>query len=243
MLAGLDSTSGRLRCIYGSRSTELCDAENVLLYNVGLSTFSRLTSKALIFERSFNVPPCPVPLAGPSEHHHLYVVDSDDQFVSWSVSAVTASFGGKVPQRVDKVADWWWSARASIRDATGDDEEAKRFGLRIRLGRSSRRLIGLLKPMVDGIVAAFHIDPAPSEVAVIRLAAHLEMTPAAIAGALEQAPSPLGQRRLLWPYRDGVQWNPADELCVACHVDIDHRLPPDSYEGELLHVSERQTAT
>jgi hypothetical protein len=30
--------------------------------------------------------------------------------------------------------------------------------------------------------------------------------------------SPLGPRRLVWPFRNGVQWNPADDKCVAGEI-------------------------
>ena len=241
-LAGLDASSGRLRCNYGSRAAELCDAENVLLYNVGTSTFSRVASKAVMFERSYDFPACPVRLAGPAEHYHLYVADCDVRFLSWRVTVPAASFGGQITRRVDKVADWWWSMRSSIQGVAGSDLTGERFGLRIRLGPSSRAVINLVKPMLDGIVAAFHRDPAPDALAVSRLAAYLATSPEAVKANLNPSYAPLGQRRLLWPYRDGVQWNPADELCVACHVEVDDRLPPRSFKGDLLQVS-AQSAT
>jgi hypothetical protein len=236
-LAALDASSGRLRCNYASRSAELCDAENVLLYNVGTSTFSRVATKAVMFERSYDVPACPVRLAGLAEHHHLYVADCDGRFLSWRVTAPAASFGGQTTGRFDKVADWWWSMRSSIQRVAGSDLTEEPFGLRIRLAPTPRALIMLLKPMLDGIVAAFHRDPLPDAVAVSRLAAYLATNPEAVKSNLDPSYAPLGQRRLLWPFRDGVQWNPADELCVACHVEVDDRLPPSSFEGDLLQVS------
>jgi len=241
-LARLDATGGRLRCNYGSRSAELCDAENVLLYNVGVSTFSRLGSKGVTFERSYDLPACPVPLAGRAEHHCLYVADCDGSFVSWRVTALAASFGGQAPKRADKVAGWWWSTRSSIRDVAGSDLAGERFGLRVRLGPTSRGLIGLLKPMLDGIVAALHRNTGPDALAVSRVAAYLAVSPEAVEVNLDPSHAPLGERRLLWPFQDGVQWNPADELCVACHVEVDERLPAGSFEGELLTVSAQSSS-
>jgi hypothetical protein len=242
-LARLDATTGRLRCSYRSRSAELCDAENVLLYNVGVSTFTRLGRRAVIFERSYELPVCPAQLAGRAEHHCLYVADCDGSFVSWRVTAPAASFGGQAPKRADKVADWWWPTRLSIRNVVGSDLAGQRFGLHIRMGPTSRSLIGLLKPMLDGIVAALHRDPTPDALAVSRVAAHLAVSSEAVDVNLDPSHAPLGQRRLLWPYRDGVQWNPADEMCVACHVELDERLPPGSFEGELLAVSAQSSTS
>lgn len=236
-LTRLDASSGRLRCTYGSQSTELCDAENILLYNVGVSAFSRVASKAVMFERSNDVPACPVPLSGPAEHHHLYVVDPDGRFACWRETGVAASFGGQTPKRTDKASDWWWAMGSALREVDGSDLSGEPFGLRIRLGPSSRGLVGILKAMVDGIVASFQLDPSPDELAVNRLAAYLGASPEDVIANLNPSFAPLGPRRLLWPYRDGVQWNPADELCVACQVEVDDRVNPGTFEGDLLCLS------
>src|SRR4051794_40572491 len=71
-LAGLESESARLWCVYSSASTDFCDAENVLLYNVGMSSFGRLMERGVTFERAHLVPPCPMPLSGPELHHVRY---------------------------------------------------------------------------------------------------------------------------------------------------------------------------
>ena len=236
-LSRLDASTGRLHCIYGSRSAELCDAENILLYNVGVSAFSAVAREAVTFERSFDLPACPVPLAGPAEHYHLYAADCEGLFLSWRAAACVASFGGRVPTRTEKVADWWWSMHSSLMEAADTSLVGQPFGLRIRLGTTSRSLMGLLKPLVDGVVAGFHQDTAPDAVVVSRLAQHLATSPEAVKAKLSPAHPLLGQRRLVWPYRDGVQWNPADELCVACRVELDRHLSPGSFEGELLRVS------
>src|SRR5436190_11598556 len=47
-----DDASGSVRAVYASLSTDFCDAENVLLYNVGPSRFARLATRRLTFERS-----------------------------------------------------------------------------------------------------------------------------------------------------------------------------------------------
>ena len=48
--------------------------------------------------------------------------------------------------------------------------------------------------------------------------------------------SPLGARIIVRPYRENVQWNPADDRCVACAVLMDDQLEPNMIEGELLAV-------
>ena len=88
--------------------------------------------------------------------------------------------------------------------------------------------------MLDGVIAAFHGDPVPDPVAVDRLAAHLVQSCEAVQASLLAEVPPLGYRRLLWAYRNGVQWNPADDLCVACSVEIDDELAPNTFESDLV---------
>jgi len=45
--------------IYASDSRDLCDAENVLLYNVGPANFAAAARVGLRFERSYDVPDAP----------------------------------------------------------------------------------------------------------------------------------------------------------------------------------------
>src|SRR4051794_28802165 len=73
-LDGLDA-SGSLRAVYSTSSADFCDAENVLLYNVGPSRFTRLASRRLTFERASTIPACPAALSGPPLHHHAYSTD------------------------------------------------------------------------------------------------------------------------------------------------------------------------
>jgi hypothetical protein len=233
----MDAGIGRLHCVYSSRSTAFCDTENVLLYNVGISSFARLAVVGVLFERSYEPPSIPAELSGPAEHHHLYVVGAAGGFISWRVDSVVASFRRRTPDRLDKASDWWWSTRSSSAMISGGDLSGERFGLRVRLGPMSRAMIGILKPMLDGIIAAFHSDASPDSVAVDRLAAHLGQRRDAIDSHLNSEESLLGPRRLIWAFRNGLQWNPADDLCVACSVELDERLAPNTFEGDVLKLS------
>jgi hypothetical protein len=51
----------------------------------------------------------------------------------------------------------------------------------------------------------------------------------------------LGRQRLLWRWRNGVQWNPADDLCVAAEVVIDPGIESEawSHSGEIFEALAR----
>lgn len=73
-IGGLDPTRGRVLVgQFTSADTRPVDVENVLLYNLGLSTFSHLRPDALLISRSFARPrPPPEGDVGTPVHHHRY---------------------------------------------------------------------------------------------------------------------------------------------------------------------------
>ena len=239
-LAGLAVGAGPLRCVYSSPSTDFCDAENVLLYNVGMSSFVRLTERGVTFERSFVVPPSPVRLSGPPLHHHAYSTNAQAAFLHWQVDGEVASWEGAIPHRLDKAADWWWSTRSGSRTMTDVDLTSQRYGLRLRLGGMRRSTGSVLKPMLDGVIAAFHRDASLEDETIRRLAGQLHQTQDGVRVQLAAADAPLGTRVLLRPFRDGLQWNPADDLCVACTVEVAEPSPA-MVKGQLLRLSPMTT--
>lgn len=96
---------------------------------------------------------------------------------------------------------------------------------------------GILEPLVDGVVSALHAHDGSE---VTDLAARLALLgPDAreISGLLlDTSRSILGTRRLLWRWREGVQWNPADDRVVTCELLVEHG------DGRLL-TGDLHTAT
>jgi hypothetical protein len=98
-----------LDCVYTSAVADFVDAENVLIYNVGPSTFSAAARNGLRLQRSFTASPAsPLRLAPPGELHHLAyrfrkVGDSFDQ---WDTGAPVASWRAVWPKSVDVTALW-----------------------------------------------------------------------------------------------------------------------------------------
>ena len=98
------------------------------------------------------------------------------------------------------------------------------FGLDLVLearGSVHLNLAVIAKPLVDGVVAAFHTHDDPAS--MVQVAGHVA---AELGAPVDEVRSLLGQnrtailgpRRLLWPWRDQVQWNPADDLCAAFRI-------------------------
>lgn len=91
--------------------------------------------------------------------------------------------------------------------------------------------------MLDGLIAALHRDDSPAPEAVHRLARHLGRDEDQVRERLTLGEAALGRRVLVRPYRDGLQWNPADDFCVACSIDNDGPSAPAVLQGQLLAVA------
>lgn len=231
-LARLEPT-GVLHAEYHSAVRSTCDVENVLFYNVGMSHFRRLASQGLVFERAFT--------AGPNVHGHphryRYETGASTEFRQWILDDGIASWVTSMPARGgDKPTPWWRAVRTSLRSHGTLRSEGEPFALVVRVGSGSRSLSSVLKPMFDGAIAALHADGAPDLVAVDRVADSLTCLPSEVIEMLRLPVAPLGDRRLVRRYRDGVQWNPADDRCVAGSLVIDDALPPNGFAGAACRV-------
>ena len=85
-----------LEAVYSSDSTDFCDAENVVFYNVGAGAYSHLVRTGLRFERWQTRPPtCPVQLD--ATHYHGYrLVEAESESSFWSVGEAAASWSFQV---------------------------------------------------------------------------------------------------------------------------------------------------
>ncbi len=105
-------------------------------------------------------------------------------------------------------------------------------------------LASLIKPIIDGVVSAFHMYRGPE---IGRISQWLEVepgqTPDAIANLLQQPEQAvLGERRLLYSFRNGFKWNPADDLCLAAELFLHTHAGKDwQLSGELFEIEYKET--
>ncbi len=81
-------------------------------------------------------------------------------------------------------------------------------------------MLGMVKVLVDGVISALHThDGTQLELLAERLGERLSVPAHHLAGLLTgDLAAVLGARRLLWPFRNFVQWNPADDGIVRLRV-------------------------
>lgn len=235
-----------LRAKYTSAVHDLVDLENVLLYNVGTYAFQRLATDGLVLERSFD--PCEQPDPRQSSgflHHHRYRASAEPAtWEDWVIDRDLASFGPTrlpVDEALRRPERTWMAVKSGPLQIHGSARPGTALGLELQLEGPPTDLTALIKPLIDGVIAAFHRHRpgAPGDVAPPRLAAQLGISIESVRDLLaDDTGAVLGGRKLIWPRLDGVQWNPADDRLVAIKMARRNASPgyPLTMTGRLSEV-------
>ncbi|MDQ3642580.1 MAG: hypothetical protein M3450_14220, partial [Actinomycetota bacterium] len=114
-------------------------------------------------------------------------------------------------------------AREFVRRSFGRPDQGDELGLDLTLhrppGSGPPAMLGMIKVLVDGVVSALHRhDGSQLELLAERLSGRLAVPADHVARLLTGNAAVLGTRRLLWPYREFVQWNPADDAIASLRV-------------------------
>jgi hypothetical protein len=208
-----------LTATYTSFDAAICDAENVLLYNVGSAAFAHAMPSGVRFERLQALPP--VSRSGKTyAHHHDYrFIRATD--LDYARPSPAFEFPLERISSATKPHQVWWAASGAKPSIA--EPIIGPFELLVELPASAVRgnLAGAVKPLVDGIISALHSESQIDCGAVQRLATITGWDASKISNRL-RSPSNgiLGSRRLLSSYRGFVKWNPADDRCQRCTVII-----------------------
>ncbi|MGH8905722.1 MAG: hypothetical protein ACRD0K_04230 [Egibacteraceae bacterium] len=219
-------SSELLYAVYASADQRLCDAENVLFYNVGLDAFARAMRHGIRFERSFWLPVNSDVLD--AAHYHRYEPAAPESGFHWWRRGQLLQSWAATKWPITPTATGWWGAFVQSRAATKIHFAPPAvFGLEVVLSAPPTWKLpvhSIIKPLIDGVVAACHCHAGKDlQVVAERIAIVLAADAGQVADRLTSpAGTVLGPRRLLWPWADGVQWNPADDLCVAATIHARH---------------------
>ncbi len=236
-----------LHTTYSSSSNDFCDIENILLYNVGVGHFSRLATRGIRFERSFIHPPPPQPLPAQQLHHHHYTsANANRGFLHWRVGQTLAQWTNiELPELTSamKIEPIWYAIwLGPMQILHMPTQELKRFGVSVTIITPSGKTINiasLTKPLIDGLVAAFHVHDGQNVKQISqRIGDRLGVNPDTIERLLSRKERAiLGRRQLVWLRSSGVQWNPADHYCLAAEVLADsHRSSQWLISGTLFEI-------
>jgi hypothetical protein len=233
--------------VYASGVKDTCDAENILFYNVGLGPFAHSSPMGLRFERTFaDPPPIPRSLSNIPLHYHRYCpADASGGFRHWRQRRSLARWNLETttPDMFRSASRTWWLMRSQPENVQiGSGPSLGWFGLRIQIHAHDRyraNAATLIKPLFDGVISAFHAHTGQKidSIAGI-LSGRLSVSAEEVKSYLLSSEiAVLGARQLLWPWRDSVQWNPADERCVAGELVLGPREDVGiTLSGELFEV-------
>uniref|UniRef100_A0A832MIG5 Uncharacterized protein n=1 Tax=Eiseniibacteriota bacterium TaxID=2212470 RepID=A0A832MIG5_UNCEI len=216
-----------LSATFTSPDEDPVDAENVLFSNVGTARFAAAARHGARFERVVGpAPAAPAPVPGGARHHHRYAfVAAGAPFAAWEEGPPLLAWNDVAlpPLDASSKPDAVWRA---VRTALLHEEAPPLtgpFALRLALAACEPpavRPADVLKPLVDGVVAALHVHDGRDLPSLLpRIAARLGEREDVLRDLLTSpGGAVLGRRRLLWPRATGFQWNPADDACVACEL-------------------------
>lgn len=215
-----------LRASYHSILKEFCDLENVLLYNVEKpGVFKKLCSRGISLERSFDFAPH---LAGASKafpHYQRYELVAKPCVRYWHAQKMLAHWQDISISKLtaDTKPVEYWRAIKENQTSVIDEVYDGLFGLDIEIElqeRNSFNLVSVIKPMLDGIIAGFHVHQGETLDLLSRRLAKTMIVDTQYAEKLllDKSQGVLGMRKLLHPYQNSVQWNPADDRCVAINI-------------------------
>ncbi len=216
-----------LHATYSGPKDPRADVENLLLYNVdqGGKSLRAAAAHGVRFELDEGAI-----LAAPSGRpwrcsYRYRGAPLGARFSAWRPARELAAFEavdlGRFPSE-HRLAQVWLALRqSSVRVAADPVRPEARFGVRLRLQTPASQSAApeLVKSVVDGTVAALqaHGDRGTVDDVSARLAAQLGPSATELAQKLlDDRGAVLGvTRRLLYPRAKGVQWDPADHLCLA----------------------------
>ncbi|QZA08510.1 hypothetical protein K3U94_04180 [Mycolicibacter heraklionensis] len=226
-------SGGRLHAVYRAADDgTFVDTENVLLYNVGNGALRPLMTRSVTFERGYGMPPPPSGSGlteGAILHYQRYREARDDAFDFWRPGKQLAAFTGVPVDSVDdKPAPVWKAIRDFAKPPAESATAPTRFLLKLhvtdtRETKPANSLAYIVKPTLDGVISAYHGHAVSDGVAEAQRLdeAGLGSRETLRDQLLDRRWAALGGRRLLSSFgRAGVQWNPADDLCVAAHVTL-----------------------
>ena len=168
-VAQLQAAPGQiLSATFTSAGTDLVDAENVLVYNVGAARFKAASREGIRFERVHASPER-------ASHHHRYeLVDRDSTSHHWRRLETLVRCSVPITRIDDqsKPDSVWQAVRREAGTATLD---SGLYGLQVTLSTPRPvRLASLIKPLLDGLISGLHyFEGADLDLVSSRLAKRL----------------------------------------------------------------------
>lgn len=224
--------------------SRLFDLENMLFYNIGPAAFASCAVRGI----SFSALPDKAALCrqnGLRERKHVY------SYRCLPLSEAEACFDAlplmaewtDVPldrHEADTPAKYWKAVRSARDKVTafdyGESPLSSCFALRIELFLPQKvRLANMVKPLIDGVVCAFHGANASCLACLTDFCRRQRCEELSLPGRF---PAVLGERTFIRPYRNGQSflWDPADDLCKLALVTASYDAETPLFSGKIYRL-------
>lgn len=204
-----------LRGKYGCPSSQTADVENALFYNIGTAAFRSIAGKKtpVYFER---LQPNDLPAFDEVAFRYFYhyVLLPGGKQTYWWEHDLICKWNGIPLAKVcasSKPADYFLAMKQHPDAVTcfADAGNDCKLGLKIRLfipkTAEFTNIISIMKPMIDGVICAFH---APKDLAAEEVSRRLHISRDIF---LSSENTCLGEHCYIRPYANSVKWDPQDD--------------------------------
>jgi hypothetical protein len=165
------------------------------------------------------------PVSWTPRHHHCYRVTPPlAGFEHWRPVRVVAQWG-EVPLGPGSLAhrEMVWAALAHVDTLAELDGPMGYYAIRIRLEGVKVAVANVVKPLIDGVVSSLHCFAGEiPDLVVERLSSSTTTDPGDVRRRLtDRRRAVLGARpNLIRLTKNGIAFNPRDEDCVACVIEV-----------------------
>ena len=218
------------------------DIENMCIYNLGTSTFSRCCPYDIAFEEltAKEIALLQKQYKTKTDQAYFYTYtpmprekleekcNSQRLIAEWSHIVIDTDLPN-TPHR------YWASIRKQYECVNVHQvlqcPKTDGFGIKIVV-HLPRRLLpaGVMKPLLDGIVCAFHERDSIDDLLHTITQDDFEK----MANCAEKSIAVLGKRNYVQPHRDGFKWNPADERLKFAWVSVVTEECDPYFEGKIF---------
>ncbi|MCV0412394.1 hypothetical protein [Nitrosarchaeum sp.] len=222
-----------------SSKRDKVDLDNVLFYNVAYSTFSNLSLDSIIMERSYQKPK-PTPDGKNYDYYLYYTVEKVES--EHKRKKVLGTFSNLPIDNFDsqtKVDRIWYSIKKGSITHFKKNHTTE-FGVNISITSSNLRLVSEvgMKRIIDASIASFQSHLGDEPEMFKRLAQNLSINQNDAKYLLcDESHAVLGSSSLLTSHRDGIKWNPNDDLAVFISLALNSNQKSLDVSGEIFSVS------
>lgn len=213
---------------YCGKGDNFFDLENVLFYNIGAASFSQIAAYRIFAENLSQQAVNEKDNESALPHCYTYKIcdaatckdfwKNRSLAAEWEPVPVSASFSK------NKAIDYWQALRENPDKIKLHHKiSGSPFGVKIKLSipkAKSVNLTSVVKPLLDGIICAFHSADNRLQKECGSIASRLGVSEQLL---LCTDYDILGACRFIYPYRGtSVKWNPQDDRCLAFEIEAEH---------------------